>query len=191
MRKLPPLSASTAIIFQRQFTLHSHKAGKRNISAKRPGDLEQSSVDHFLTIQQLTSIFLCKGHPQSLTLPVPSAFLGAAVWASTCLCRWDCFSHRWLFVFFICAIECKQLTCFLLVCLQRYISWRMFLTNSQNWGSSQNISLALLLLLWEFKVLRANNNNSSYYCPSLTQSFSSFIISMFGINTDDYICCVI
>lgn len=115
MRKLPPLSASTAIIFQRQFTLHSHKAGKRNISAKRPGDLEQSSVDHFLTIQQLTSIFLCKGHPQSLTLPVPSAFLGAAVWASTCLCRWDCFSHRWLFVFFICAIECKQLTCFLLV----------------------------------------------------------------------------
>lgn len=59
---LSPPSASTAIVFQGQLILHSNKPGRRNISAKLPGDLEQFSADHFLTIQQFTG-FPLRGPP--------------------------------------------------------------------------------------------------------------------------------
>lgn len=61
-KTLSPHSASTAIVFQGQLILHSNKPGGRNISAKLPGDLEQFSADHFLTIQQFTC-FPLQGPP--------------------------------------------------------------------------------------------------------------------------------
>lgn len=61
-KTLSPPSASTAIVFQGQFILHSYKPGERNISANLPGDLEQSSAGHFLTIQQFTH-FPLRGPP--------------------------------------------------------------------------------------------------------------------------------